>query len=263
MERARSPSPRSRQAANCEAPLPCPPLSARWFVLLTEKARSPSPRSRQAANCGAPLPYPPLSARWLGGAFFAWEGRVVDRVWGWALLRRSVPVDSNQQLAITISTEPWGDVDVDAFVCPTNSEGRMSHYPASKVRDLAGKQVEAQVRAHTPLAVGAALVTPGGGMRARHIIHVPDTEKPGGRVQVEDVLRATAAVIVAADTKGFSSLAIPLMGAFERGIPAEEAARAIHSELRSYRGGRALSIFLMAKDADEVEVFELAIEGNG
>ncbi len=172
-------------------------------------------------------------------------------------------VDSSQQLAITISTDPWGEVEVDAFVCPTNSEGRMTHYPASKVRDLAGPEVEAQVRAHTPLAVGSALVTSGGRMKARHIIHVPDTDKPGGKVQVEDVLRATAAVIVAADTKGFSSLAIPLMGAFERGIPAEEAARAIHSELRSYRGGRALSILLMAKDADEVEVFELAIEGNG
>ncbi len=139
----------------------------------------------------------------------------------------------------------------------------MTHYPASKIRDLAGPEVEAMVRAHTPLAVGSALVTSAGKMRARHIIHVPDTEKPGGKVQVEDVLRATAAVIVAAITKGFTSLAIPLMGAFERGIPAEEAARAIHSELRSYRGGRPLSISLMAKDPDEVEVFELAIEGNG
>ena len=66
-------------------------------------------------------------------------------------------VDSSQQLAITISTDPWGEVEVDAFVCPTNSEGRMTHYPASKVRDLAGPEIEAQVRAHTPLAVGAAL----------------------------------------------------------------------------------------------------------
>ena len=171
-------------------------------------------------------------------------------------------VDSSAPLAITISTDPWGDVDVDAFVCPTNQEGRMTHYPASKIRDLAGADIEALVRLHTPLAVGAALVTPAGKMKARHIIHVPNTDKPGGKVHVEDVLRATAAVIVAADVKGFSSLAIPLMGAFERGIPAEEAARAIHSELRSYRGGRALSVLLMAKDADEVEVFELAIEGN-
>jgi O-acetyl-ADP-ribose deacetylase (regulator of RNase III) len=82
-------------------------------------------------------------------------------------------------------------------------------------------------------------------------------------VQVEDVLRATAAVIVACKVKGFTTIAVPLMGAFDDGIPAEEAARAIHSEFRSYRGERPLRVYLMAKDADEVEVFELAIEGTG
>jgi O-acetyl-ADP-ribose deacetylase (regulator of RNase III) len=100
-------------------------------------------------------------------------------------------------------------------------------------------------------------------MKARNIIHVPNTDKPGGKVQVEDVLRATAAVIVACRVKGFQTIAVPLMGAFESGIPGEEAARAIHSEFRSYRGEKALRVIFMAKDADEVEVFEMAIEGTG
>jgi O-acetyl-ADP-ribose deacetylase (regulator of RNase III) len=162
-----------------------------------------------------------------------------------------------------ISTEPWEAVDVDAFVCPTNSLGIMSHFPASKLKELAGAQVEALVRPHTPLAVGAAFVTHAGNMRARHLIHVPDTDEPGGKVSVEAVLRATAAVIVACKRRGFSSLAFPLMGAFESGIPAEEAARAIHSECRAYRGERPLKVLLMARDADEEEVFEMAIEGSG
>ena len=112
------------------------------------------------------------------------------------------------------------------------------------------------------LAIGAAFVTHAGKMKARHLIHVPNTDKPGGRVQVEDVLRATAAVLVACRVKGFASIAVPLMGAFDSGIPAEEAARAIHSELKAYRGDRPLKAYLMAKDADDVEVFELAMEGN-
>jgi O-acetyl-ADP-ribose deacetylase (regulator of RNase III) len=172
-------------------------------------------------------------------------------------------VDQTEFISIQISTEPWEQVECDAFVCPTNMVADMSHYPASKIRDLAGPEIEAMVQAHTPLAVGAAFVTPGGKMRARHIIHVPNTEVPGGRVQVEDVLRATSAVIVAARAKGFTTLAVPLMGAFEMGIPAEEAARAIHSEFRSYRGDRPLRVLLMAKDGDEYEVFEMAIEGTG
>ncbi len=123
--------------------------------------------------------------------------------------------------------------------------------------------MESLVRAHTPLAIGAAFVTPAGRMRARALIHVPDTAEPGGPVQVEDVLRAAAAVLVTCIAKGFHSVAIPLMGAFEQGIPAEEAARAIHSEFRSYRGTHDLRVYLMAKDADEIEVFEMAIEGTG
>lgn len=172
-------------------------------------------------------------------------------------------VDATEHMSIQICTDPWDQVECDAFVCPTNSRGLMTHYPASKIRDLAGREVEAMVQEHTPLAIGAAFVTPGGRLRARHIIHVPDCDEPGGRVQVEDVLRATAAVIITCTVKGFTTIAIPLMGAFDFGIPAEEAARAIHSEFRSYRGERPLRVLLMAKDEDEVEVFELAIEGNG
>jgi len=173
-----------------------------------------------------------------------------------------VPIDATEHVTIQISTEPWHLVECDAFVCPTNSQGIMSHYPASKLRDLADEDVESLVREHTPLAVGAAFVTSAGKMKARYLIHVPNTDVPGGPVQVEDVLRASAAVIVACRVRGFTTVAVPLMGAFEAGIPAEEAARAIHSEFRSYRGERAIRVLLMAKDADEVEVFELAIEGT-
>lgn len=171
-------------------------------------------------------------------------------------------VESTEQLSIQISTEAWDQVEVDAFVCPTNSQGSMTRYPGSKLRDLSGLDLDSLLRDHTPLAIGAALVTDAGRMRARHLIHVANTEVPGGRIQVEDILRATAAVVIACTTRGFQSVAIPLMGAFETGIPAEEAARAIHSEFRSYRGGAPLRVKLMAKDADEVEVFELAIEGS-
>ena len=170
--------------------------------------------------------------------------------------------DPNESIDIQICTLPWDQVEVDAFVVPTNSEGVMSHFPASKIRDLAGREVEDLVREHTPLAIGAAFVTHGGKMRAQHLIHVPDTDRPGGKVQVEDILRATAAVLCAAKVKGFASVAVPLMGAFESGIPAEEAARAIHSEFKSFRAETPLKVLLMARDHNDVEVFELAMEGG-
>ncbi|MCA9636305.1 MAG: macro domain-containing protein, partial [Myxococcales bacterium] len=119
--------------------------------------------------------------------------------------------EQNEYTDIQICTLPWDQVECDAFVCPTNSEGSMSQFPASKIRDLAGPGIEEQVRPHTPLAIGAAFVSGAGRMRAHHLIHVPNTDKPGGKVQVEDVLRATAAVLVAARVKGFTTIAMPLM----------------------------------------------------
>ena len=175
----------------------------------------------------------------------------------------SVAVDQSEQITIRICTDPWEEVEVDAFVCPTNSMGLMKTYPATKLKELAGPQAEAKAVSHAPLAIGSALVTDAGPMKAGALIHVPNTDEPGGKVQVEDILRASAAVLVACKVKGYQSVAVPLMGAFDSGIPAEEAARAIHSEFRSYRGERPLTVLLMAKDADEVEVFELAIEGPG
>lgn len=168
--------------------------------------------------------------------------------------------DNVELVEIAICTDPWETVEVDAFVCPTNSEGRLSEYPGSKIRKLAGIDVETPVAQHAPIAVGAAVVTPAGNMRAKHLVHVPNTEAPGGKVQVEDVLRATAAALVACQVKGFGSVAIPLMGAFENGIPAEEAARAIHGEIRAFRATQPLRVLLLAKDMDELEVFEMAIE---
>lgn len=170
--------------------------------------------------------------------------------------------DSNEFIDLHISTVPWEQIEVDAFVCPINSEGLTRRFPASKIRTLAGLNLEELLQPHTPLAIGAALVTPAGNMAAKYLIHVPNTETSGGPVQVEDILRATSAVLVAARIKRFTSLAIPLMGAFENGIPAEEAARAIYSEFKAYRGPQHLRIFLMAKDKDDLEVFEMALEGS-
>ena len=166
-------------------------------------------------------------------------------------------------IEIQLSNEPWELVEVDAFVCPVNSECRYTTYPASRIKELSGLPLESLLRTHTPLAIGAAFVTEAGRLRARALIHVPNCVAPGEQVQVEDIARATAAVIVACELKGYNSVAVPLTGAFDTGIPAEEAARAIHSEFRSNRGDRPSRVLFVARNRDEADVFEMAIEGLG
>jgi O-acetyl-ADP-ribose deacetylase (regulator of RNase III) len=164
-------------------------------------------------------------------------------------------------IEIILCNDPWDQVEVDAFVCPVNSECNYTTYPASRIKELSGLPLEELLRPHTPLAIGAAFVTEAGRLKAKHLIHVPNTNAPGEQVQVEDIARATAAVIVTCELKGFNSVAVPLMGAFDTGIPAEEAARAIHSEFRSHRGERPSRVLFVARSTDEIDVFEMAIEG--
>lgn len=162
---------------------------------------------------------------------------------------------------IQLCTEAWDQVDVDAFLCPINSEGSFSMYPASYIHQLCGLSLPALLAGHTPVAIGAAFLTKGGKMRARHLIHVPNTTSPGEQMLVEDIARAASAAINLCEIKNFHSIAVPLMGAFDHGIPAEEAARAIHSEFKGHRGERPAQVLLMARSADEIDVFEMAMEG--
>lgn len=176
-------------------------------------------------------------------------------------LQVHLPQPEGPVIEIQLCNDPWEQVEVDAFVCPVNSDCNFTTYPASRLKELSGLPLEQILRPHTPLAIGAAFVTEGGRLRAKHLIHVPNTGKPGEQVQVEDIARATAAVIVTCELKGYSSVAVPLMGAFDTGIPAEEAARAIHSEFRSHRGERPSRVLFVARSPDEIDVFEMAIEG--
>ena len=104
-------------------------------------------------------------------------------------------------------------------MCPVNSDCEYSSYPASRIKELSGLPLELLLRPHTPLAIGAAFVTEGGKLRARNLIHVPNTNKAGEQVQVEDIARATAAVIVTCELKGYNSVGVPLMGALRATDP--------------------------------------------
>ena len=120
-----------------------------------------------------------------------------------------MPVQKTNSPQIQLCTEPWELVEADAFVCPINSEGRYSEYPALRFKELSGLNLDALVAPHTPLAIGAAFLTPAGRMRVRHLIHVPNTSGPSKQILVEDIARASAAAI-AGFGMHLSALSLPV-----------------------------------------------------
>jgi O-acetyl-ADP-ribose deacetylase (regulator of RNase III) len=143
----------------------------------------------------------------------------------------------------------------DGVIVPTNSYGLMSEGLAAQLKQVGGKIIEEEVAGAAPIAVGAAVVTGGGGLQVSHVIHVPVVEQPGMRIGIESVRRATRAGLLAANHFGMERIAIPGIGYGENGIPYDETARAIIDEIFAFKGQQPSSITLIDTDTTMVEAF--------
>lgn len=144
----------------------------------------------------------------------------------------------------------------DGIVVPTNSMGLMAEGIAARAKAAAGKCVEEAVRQHTPIAVGAALVTEVHSLAMRYMIHAPLLEEPGMRIGVENIRRATRASLLAAEHFEMESVGIPAMGFGEVGVSHEEAARAMIDEVNGFKGDFPKTVALVADDPDMLDALE-------
>ena len=150
----------------------------------------------------------------------------------------------------------------DGLILPTLSDGVMQEGLAARVRELVGDEIEAEVTAHAPIAVGAALVTDAPNLNLRKLIHVPLLEKPGLRVGVENIRRATRAGLLAADRFQLQRIALPGMGYGEIGVPVDEAARAMIDEIIAFRRPFPLCVVLMDTDEEMIDALTTQLTGR-
>jgi O-acetyl-ADP-ribose deacetylase (regulator of RNase III) len=151
------------------------------------------------------------------------------------------------------------DLPVDAVVNPANSLGLMLGGVAGALKELGGQKIEDEARASAPIAVGAAVVTTGGELFAKHVIHAPTMEQPGMKIGVENVRRATRAALIAAARSEFQTIALPAMGTGVGGVNFDEAARAMVDELRVHKHPFPQTIYLIALTDELVTAFAEAL----
>jgi O-acetyl-ADP-ribose deacetylase (regulator of RNase III) len=150
-------------------------------------------------------------------------------------------------------------MSVDAIVNPANSLGLMSGGVAGAIREHGGPAIENEARASAPIAVGAAVVTTGGNLFAKAVIHAPTMEEPGMKIGVENVRRATRAALLAASLHHFELIAFPALGTGVGNVPYDEAARAMVDELRAHRQPQPSTVYLIATNDDLIFAFEDAL----
>jgi O-acetyl-ADP-ribose deacetylase len=148
---------------------------------------------------------------------------------------------------------------VDAIVNPANSLGVMIGSVAAAIREAGGQVIEDEAKACAPIAVGAAIVTTGGALFTKLVIHVPTMEEPGMKIGVENVRRATRAALLAAARNNLQTIAFPAIGTGVGGVPFDEAARAMVDELRAHRQPQPQTVYLIAAKPEMIPHFEEAL----
>ena len=126
-----------------------------------------------------------------------------------------------------------GDItkqDVDAIVNAANNHLWMGAGSAGAIVRAGGREIEDEAISQGPIEVGEAVVTGGGDLPARHVIHAA--------AMGEDLI--TSADLIRAATENalkLSSVALPAIGIGVGGFPLDEAAAIMLGVVRARSGG--------------------------
>lgn len=120
-----------------------------------------------------------------------------------------------------------GDIsaqDTDAVVNAANNHFWMGSGVAGALKRRGGVEIEREAMAQGPVEPGDCVVTSGGRLPARYVIHAAVMGQDLV-TSAEIIERATANALRLADERGLASIALPAFGTGVGGFPIDECAR--------------------------------------
>jgi O-acetyl-ADP-ribose deacetylase (regulator of RNase III) len=171
----------------------------------------------------------------------------------------------SRQVGATTLEVVQGDITacaVDAIVNAANNYLWMGAGVAGAIKRQGGQVIEDEAVRQGPIAVGEAVVTGGGSLRARYVIHAAAMGQD--LVTNADLIRqATVHSLQRAIDLGLASVALPALGTGVGGFPVAEAARimvdATCSLLRSTPQTSLTRIQFVLFTPDALQAFEEAL----
>ena len=160
------------------------------------------------------------------------------------------------QLQLTIIQGSILDVDAQVIVNAANSYGTMGGGVAGVIRRAAGSDVEQEAIQQAPIPVGTAVLTSGGKTSFQGIIHAPTMPEPAMRIPAKNVAQATRAALQLAESKGFTSLAIPGMGTGVGSVSHSDAAVHMLNEILSFSPQTLEKVILVDVDPAMVQAWQ-------
>jgi O-acetyl-ADP-ribose deacetylase len=155
-------------------------------------------------------------------------------------------------------------LEVDAFVFYARPDLTLGTGFGTAISVRGGATIQKELNGLAAVAVGQAVVTGAGNLKAKYIVHAvgPRFQEP----ETEAKLRATVlSSLKAAEAKGIKRIAFPPMGAGFYGVPLETCARVMIEAIKNYLEGQTSieEVILCVMDQREWVPFETQLARCG
>jgi O-acetyl-ADP-ribose deacetylase (regulator of RNase III) len=151
-------------------------------------------------------------------------------------------------------------VEADAIVNAANDHLWMGAGVAGALKRAGGDEIEREAMAKGPIAIGDAVVTTAGRLKAKWVIHAAAMGQDL-RTDADRIRRATASALRVADAVGAGSIALPALGTGVGGFPIDECARIMIEEAHAHidSGSKLERIVFVLRGDDTYRSFEDAL----
>ena len=151
------------------------------------------------------------------------------------------------------------DMDVDAIVNAANNDLILGGGVAGAIRRKGGEEIQRECTKIGTIPLGYAVITGGGKLKARHVIHAASMQLGGG-TSAPALRQSVAHTLRLADEHGIKTLAFPAVGTGIAGFPMKECAEIMLGETAKHLCGdtKLESVFFVLFDDDACATFQRA-----
>jgi O-acetyl-ADP-ribose deacetylase len=139
-------------------------------------------------------------------------------------------------VAVEVLTGDLTEQDVDAIVNAANNDLELGGGVAGAIARAGGPAIQAECRKIGSIEIGAAAITGGGRLRARHVIHAASM-RLGGRTTADSLRQSTRRSLQLASERGLQSIAFPAVGTGIARFPIGDCARIMVEEVAAEAHG--------------------------
>jgi len=150
------------------------------------------------------------------------------------------------------------ELEVDAIANAANNELWMGAGVAGAIKRAGGAEIEQEAVAQAPIALGQAIATGAGNLRAKHVVHAAVMGQDL-QTSAELISQATRRTLEVADELGAHSLAMPAFGTGVGGFSIERCAELMVTEARAFEPANLERVVFAVFGHDAEHAFRAAV----